>query len=38
VFGEVVEGFAVIDSINSQKTMRDRPVEDITMKMEVINR
>jgi cyclophilin family peptidyl-prolyl cis-trans isomerase len=38
VFGEVVDGFAVIDSINSQKTMRDRPLVDITMKMEVINR
>jgi cyclophilin family peptidyl-prolyl cis-trans isomerase len=38
VFGEVVDGFAVIDSINNQKTMRDRPVVDITMKMEVINR
>jgi cyclophilin family peptidyl-prolyl cis-trans isomerase len=38
VFGEVVDGFAVIDSINNQKTVRDRPVVDITMKMEVINR
>ena len=38
VFGEVIEGFAVVDSINNQKTVRDRPVQDITMKMEIINR
>jgi len=38
VFGEVVEGLAVIDSINSQKTMRDRPLKDITMTMEVVKK
>jgi peptidyl-prolyl cis-trans isomerase B (cyclophilin B) len=38
VFGEVVEGFAVIDSINSQKTMRDRPLKDITMTMEAVKK
>ncbi len=38
VFGEVIEGLAVIDSINSQKTVRDRPIQDITMKMEIINK
>jgi len=38
VFGEVIDGFAVIDSINNQKSVRDRPVQDVTMKMEIINR
>jgi len=38
VFGEVIEGMAVIDSINNQKTMRDRPLSDITMSMEVIKK
>jgi cyclophilin family peptidyl-prolyl cis-trans isomerase len=38
VFGEIIEGMAVIDSINNQKTMRDRPLSDITMSMEVIKK
>ncbi|BDD03351.1 peptidylprolyl isomerase [Aureibacter tunicatorum] len=36
VFGQVVEGMAVIDSIAKQKTgFRDKPVEDIYMSVEV---
>ena len=38
VFGEIIEGMAVIDSINNQKTMRDRPLNDVTMSMEVIKK
>ena len=38
VFGQVVEGMDVIDKIASAKTLRgDRPVEDVTMKMRVVN-
>ena len=37
VFGEVVEGMAVIDSIAAQPTGKaDRPLENIRMKIEVI--
>ncbi|MEI6274958.1 MAG: peptidylprolyl isomerase [Prolixibacteraceae bacterium] len=37
VFGEVVEGMAVIDSIAAQPTGKsDRPLENIRMKVEVI--
>jgi peptidyl-prolyl cis-trans isomerase B (cyclophilin B) len=37
VFGEVVEGLDVLDKILAQPTKQgDRPLEDITMKMEVI--
>lgn len=37
VFGEIVEGLNVLDKILAQPTKQgDRPVEDITMKMEVI--
>jgi cyclophilin family peptidyl-prolyl cis-trans isomerase len=37
VFGEVIEGLHVIDSIaNVQTKQGDRPVEDIKMKMELI--
>ena len=37
VFGEVVEGMAVIDSIAAQPTGKaDRPIENIRMKIEVI--
>ena len=37
VFGEIVEGLDVLDKILAQPTKQgDRPVEDITMKMEVI--
>lgn len=37
VFGEVVEGLAVIDSIAAVPTMPgDRPKEDITMNMEIV--
>lgn len=36
VFGEVVEGLDIVDMIQQAATMRgDRPVDDITMKMEV---
>jgi cyclophilin family peptidyl-prolyl cis-trans isomerase len=37
VFGEVIEGLAVIDSIAAQPTAPgDRPIKDIRMKMEVV--
>ena len=37
VFGEVIDGLAVIDKIATQKTKPgDRPETDITMKMEII--
>lgn len=37
VFGEVVEGLEVIDKIAGAATdPRDRPVEDVTMKMELL--
>jgi cyclophilin family peptidyl-prolyl cis-trans isomerase len=38
VFGEVIEGLAVIDSINAQPTNRDRPLQDVIMNMEVIKK
>lgn len=39
VFGEVIEGLNVIDSIASHKTDgRARPIEDITMKMKITKR
>ena len=38
VFGQVVEGMDVIDKIASAKTRPgDRPVEDITMRMRIVN-
>ncbi|HEY3388298.1 MAG TPA: peptidylprolyl isomerase, partial [Prolixibacteraceae bacterium] len=38
VFGEVIEGFAVIDSIAAQKTgPNDRPLVDIKMDIKVLN-
>ena len=37
VFGEVVEGLAVIDSIAAVETnKRDRPIEDVIMQMKII--
>ncbi len=37
VFGEVLEGFAVIDSIAAQPTgLNDRPLENIRMMIKVI--
>lgn len=37
VFGEVIDGLAVIDQIATQKTLRgDRPEKDVTMKMEIL--
>ena len=36
VFGEIVSGMAVIDSIAAQPTMRDRPLNDVTMRMKVV--
>lgn len=37
VFGEVIEGIAVIDSIAAQPTgANDRPIENIRMKVEVV--
>jgi peptidyl-prolyl cis-trans isomerase B (cyclophilin B) len=39
VFGEIVEGFQVIDSITNQKTGAvDRPIEDVRMKIRLLNR
>ncbi len=38
VFGQVIEGLDVIDKISAAKTAPgDRPVEDVTMKMRIIN-
>ena len=38
VFGEVVDGIEVVDQITSQKTFPgDRPVEDIRMKIRILN-
>jgi Peptidyl-prolyl cis-trans isomerase (rotamase) - cyclophilin family len=38
VFGQVVEGMDVIDKIAAaKKDGRDRPIEDIAMKITVIN-
>lgn len=38
VFGEVVEGLDVIDKIaNVQTAAADRPVEDVTMKVRILN-
>lgn len=37
VFGEVIEGLAVVDSIATAETNKhDRPIDDIIMKMEII--
>lgn len=36
VFGEVIEGLDVLDAIAAVATSRDRPVEDVTMSMEII--
>ncbi len=36
VFGEVVMGLAIIDQIAAVKTVRERPVKDIKMTIEVI--
>jgi len=39
VFGEVIEGMNVIDSIASVKTLRgDRPVEDVMMEMKIVKK
>jgi cyclophilin family peptidyl-prolyl cis-trans isomerase len=39
VFGEVVEGLDIIDSIAAVPTMRgDRPKEDVKMQMEIVKR
>jgi len=38
VFGEVIEGLSVIDSIAAQPTgPNDRPVKDIKMEIKVLN-
>lgn len=39
VFGEVIEGFDVIDKIANMKTDKnDRPLKDVTIKVRVLNR
>jgi peptidyl-prolyl cis-trans isomerase B (cyclophilin B) len=39
VFGEVIEGLSIVDSIGSVRTMPgDRPVEDVKMKMERVKK
>lgn len=39
VFGEVISGFNIIDSICAQKTAKnERPLEDIRMKMRVVKK
>ena len=37
VFGEVVEGLEVIDAIAVVNTQSDRPVEDVKMKIKILN-
>lgn len=37
VFGEVVEGIEVIDSIAAVRTQSDRPLEDVKMKIQIVN-
>ncbi len=36
VFGQVTKGFDVIDKIASVKTFRDKPVDEVTMKISII--
>ena len=36
VFGEVIEGFDVIDKIAAVPTQRERPVKEVTMEIEII--
>jgi len=36
VFGEVIEGLNIVDSINAQPTVRDRPIKDVIMNMQRI--
>jgi peptidyl-prolyl cis-trans isomerase B (cyclophilin B) len=38
VFGEVIEGLNIIDSVLAVPTQRDRPVNDIAMKMEILKK
>lgn len=39
VFGEIIEGLSIVDSIASQPTARgDRPLQDVIMNMEVIQK
>lgn len=37
VFGEVVEGLEVIDAIAVVRTQADRPLEDVRMKIKILN-
>lgn len=37
VFGEIVKGLDILDSVLVQPTKRDRPVNDVTMTMEVLS-
>lgn len=36
VFGQVIDGMDVVDKIASKPTLRDRPVEDVWMKISVV--
>lgn len=38
VFGEVIEGLNIIDSVLAVPTQRDRPLNDIAMKMEILKK
>jgi cyclophilin family peptidyl-prolyl cis-trans isomerase len=39
VFGQVIEGLEIIDKIQQVKTASgDRPVEDVKMKMKIVNK
>lgn len=38
VFGEIISGFNVLDSIAAQSTQRDRPLSDVTMNMQIIQK
>jgi cyclophilin family peptidyl-prolyl cis-trans isomerase len=37
VFGEIVSGMDIIDSIAAQPTVRDRPIKDVTMRMKIVD-
>lgn len=37
VFGEVIEGMEVLDKISSVQTNGERPVEDVVMKVRILN-
>ncbi len=38
VFGEVIQGLNIIDSVLALPTQRDRPLSDVTMKVEILKK